>query len=127
LRYVPDSEVPIYFHAADVVALPYQRVYQSGVLLMAQAFGRPVVASAVGGLAEVIREGRTGWLVPPGDHAALGSALRRVLADSELAEAVGQQSRQQAEERYAWPRLAGEIKTLYHGVLDRLSSPQGVQ
>jgi D-inositol-3-phosphate glycosyltransferase len=125
LRYVPDSEVPIYFHAADVVALPYQRIYQSGVLLMAQAFGRPVVASAVGGLAEVIREGQTGWLVPAGDHTALAGALRRVLADSELAEAVGQRGRQQAEEQYAWPKLASEIRTLYRGVLGQLPSHQG--
>lgn len=126
LRYVPDAEVPVYFHAADVVALPYYRIYQSGVLLMAQAFGRPVIASAVGGLAEVICDGETGWLVPPGDHAALAGVLRRVLADTESAEAVGQEGRRWVEEQYAWPKLAAQIKTLYSGVLEQTSSSRGV-
>ena len=93
---------------------------------MAQAFGRPVIASAVGGLAEVICDGETGWLVPPGDHAALAGVLSRVLADTESAEAVGQQGRRWVEEQYAWPKLAAQIKTLYSGVLEQTSSSRGV-
>jgi D-inositol-3-phosphate glycosyltransferase len=79
-EYVPDDEVGLYYRAADVVALPYTRVYQSGVALTAYAFARPVVASAVGGLTEQVVDGKTGWLVPPADPSALAEALASALA-----------------------------------------------
>lgn len=74
-RYVPDEEVGDLVAAADAVVLPYRSATQSGVVLVAYAGGCPVISTAVGGLPEVVEEGVTGHLVPPGDPAALAGAI----------------------------------------------------
>ncbi len=76
-RYVPDDEVPYYFLAADLLVLPYISATQSGVIQIAQSFGLPVVTTDVGGLPEVVEDGKTGFLVPPGDPGRLAAAIRR--------------------------------------------------
>ncbi len=80
-RYIPNEEVPALFRAADVVLLPYTEATQSGVVPVAYQFGVPVIATRVGGLSEVVLEGRTGLLVPPRDPAALASAVRRFFSE----------------------------------------------
>ncbi|SFI49217.1 Glycosyltransferase involved in cell wall bisynthesis [Bosea sp. OK403] len=67
---------------ADIVAVPSRRPESLGrVAIEAMAFGRPPVVSAIGGLTEVVRDGRSGWLVPPGDAAALSARLRTIIED----------------------------------------------
>jgi glycosyltransferase involved in cell wall biosynthesis len=75
-RFIPDSEIATYFAASDVVLAPYRVEAQSGVALTAFYFSRPVIASNVGGLPEVIEEGVNGYLVTP-DPAALSVAIDR--------------------------------------------------
>ena len=113
LRHIPDDEVATFFAAADVVALPYQHAYQSGVLLMAMSYGCPVVATQVGGLAEVIRDGESGYLVPPGDPIALAEAIGRILDDPPAAQAMGHSGRVLVEERYSWSRIASLTRQVY--------------
>jgi D-inositol-3-phosphate glycosyltransferase len=79
-RFLAAAEVGCCFAAADVVVLPYWSASQSAVAPLAMACGRAVVASAVGGLPDLVREGETGLLVPPRDAAALATALARALA-----------------------------------------------
>jgi len=76
-RYIPDAEVPDRFAACDLVVLPYRTATQSGAAAWALAHGRPVLSTLTGALVDVIREGETGWLVPPGDPAALAGVLGR--------------------------------------------------
>jgi glycosyltransferase involved in cell wall biosynthesis len=76
-RYVPDEEVGVYFSAADLVVLPYRSATQSGIAQTAFAFELPVVVSAVGGLPDVVREGETGYVVPPENPEAVAEAIRR--------------------------------------------------
>jgi glycosyltransferase involved in cell wall biosynthesis len=80
-RYIPNEDVPALFREADVVLLPYTEATQSGVVPVAYQFGVPVIATRVGGLSEVVLEGRTGLLVPPRDPAALAAAVRRFLSE----------------------------------------------
>ena len=77
--FVPDDELGEVFGRADLVVAPYRQASQSGVVHLAYSFGRPVVATAVGGLAEAIVPGRTGLLVPPRDPASLALALQSAL------------------------------------------------
>jgi glycogen synthase len=95
-----DEVIQLYSHAA-VFACP--SVYEPfGLInLEAMACGTPVVASAVGGILEVVEDGRTGLLVPPGNADALATALRRVLDDRDLAARLGQAGRRRVEERTA--------------------------
>jgi glycosyltransferase involved in cell wall biosynthesis len=83
-HYFSPEETAALYSEADVVVLPYLSATQSGVLLSAYAFGKPVVASRVGGLPEYIDDGETGILVEPGDPKELASALGRVLNDRRL-------------------------------------------
>jgi len=77
-RFLPEHDLSAYLSAADAVVLPYRAGTQSAVVPLAYAHGRPVVTTRVGGIAEALREGETGLLVPPEDPAALAAALDRV-------------------------------------------------
>ncbi|MBN2498633.1 MAG: glycosyltransferase [Deltaproteobacteria bacterium] len=76
-RYIPNEELPALFAASDLVLAPYLSATGSGAVQLAYAFDRPVLASAVGGLPDVVQDGHTGYLVPPGDPAALVAAIER--------------------------------------------------
>jgi glycogen(starch) synthase len=78
-----------------------------------------VVASDVGGIPEVVRDGVTGLLVPPGDVGALAAALDRLAADPELRARLSAGARDRAAD-YAWPRLAARVAAVYAGVREGL-------
>ncbi len=82
--YVPDAAVAHLFRTADAVILPYVEASQGGVAAMAMAFAKPVVASEVGELGELVRETSVGLLVPPGDVPALAAAIERLLKSPAL-------------------------------------------
>jgi glycosyltransferase involved in cell wall biosynthesis len=116
--FVPEETLPLYFLAADIVVLPYLRVYQSGILHVAYAFGRPVVASAVGSLVEDVRDGRSGLLVRPGDSLALAEALCALLRDNDARRRMGSYARRMANEiQYSWRQTAKDTLAVYERVL----------
>ncbi|HEY8300830.1 MAG TPA: glycosyltransferase family 4 protein [Jatrophihabitans sp.] len=91
----------------DVVIMPSDRPEPFGlVAIEAFARGRPVVASAAGGLLEIVEDGRTGWLFPPGDVARLAEVLGALTADAVVA--AGARARQRYEQRYTAERYAGQ-------------------
>lgn len=118
-EYVPEEELPFYYRAADVVALPYTRAYQSSVCLTAYAFRRPVVASAVGGVKEQVLDRETGYLVPPADPAALAEALLKALRDRIRAEAMGERGRSWAAEAGDWDKIAAQTVEVYQELWQR--------
>jgi len=83
-RYIKNEEVADFFQKADVIALPYRSATGTGIAPVAFSFGKPVVASAVGCLPDVVRDGETGYLVPPEDPASLARAVVRCLAGERL-------------------------------------------
>lgn len=102
---------------ATLLALPS---YVEGLpmgLLEAMAAGLPVVASAVGGIPDIIEDGVHGFLVPPGDVNALSDALGRLLADEELRIRMGMAGRRRIIERYVPERVLPQIDRLYQSVL----------
>jgi glycosyltransferase involved in cell wall biosynthesis len=106
------------FAAADTVALPYARASQSGVLLLAYGFHRPVVAYPVGGLVEAIRDGETGWVCASADVDGLAGALAASVAAGWLeCRRRGEAGARLAEERFAWPAIARRTSELYEQVL----------
>ncbi len=100
--YTPDKEVEKFFAASDLVVLPYESATQSGIVQIAYGFEKPVVATNVGGLPEVVLDRKTGFLVPPKDPKALSSAIIEALsADTE---AISEHIRQEAF-KYSWDRM----------------------
>lgn len=117
LDYVPNEWISSLMALSDVMVLPYRAITQSGVLQIAYACGKPVVATRVGGLPDVIEDGRSGFLVPPQDPAALADAVIRVVQDPALAQAMGQRARELAETRYAWRVVAERMKSAFEECL----------
>ena len=117
LRFLPRADLAAYLCAADVVALPYRRVTTSGVLLAARRFGRPVVATAVGDLVELIRDGEDGLLVPPSDPPALAGALSRLLADPAVGVRLGAAGRRVTLTEHSWDRIARRTLDVYRSVM----------
>jgi glycosyltransferase involved in cell wall biosynthesis len=109
-RYIPNEQVPKYFAAADVVVLPYLSATQSGVSKLAYHFDKPVVIADVGGLAEEVEEGKTGYVVPPNDPAALAAAIAKVLAEKTRIDFTGHI--REYKKRYSWERVVEAIENL---------------
>ena len=86
---VPNEDLPSWYRRTRVVVVPSFTEAAGMVPVEAMASGTPVIASRVGGLVDTVTDGENGWLVPPGDAAALASALDRVLADDDLLARVG--------------------------------------
>jgi glycosyltransferase involved in cell wall biosynthesis len=107
------DDVPAVTAALDVAVLPSYREAQGLSILEAMALGRPVVASAVGGIPEMIEHGRTGLLVPPRDPDALANALLRMLQDHPYADTLGKAGRDLVEERFCAELMVRAIETIY--------------
>ena len=99
---VPHDELGPYYDRAAVVCVPSRREGYGIVAREAMAHGRPVVSTAVGGLADVVDDGVTGVVVPPQDPPALRAALERVLGDAALRERLGRVARARAEDELGW-------------------------
>jgi glycosyltransferase involved in cell wall biosynthesis len=106
------------FAAADTVALPYPSASQSGVLLLAYGFQRPVIAYPVGGLVEAVIDGETGWLCERADVESLVSALSASI-EAGQAECLrrGEAGARLAEERFSWTAIARRTSEQYREVL----------
>jgi glycosyltransferase involved in cell wall biosynthesis len=115
-EYVPFSDVGLYFGAADVLALPYRRLSQSGVLYLALSLGVPVVGTRVGALEEVLRDGDSAVLVPADSPPALAEALVRVLASPALRERLARGGRQVAA-RHSWPAIAERTEAAFAALI----------
>ena len=115
-RFVTDPEIPAYFRRADVVALPYREIDQSGVLYTAIAFGKPLVLSAVGGFVEVAERHGAARLVPPGDPGALAAVLRELVADPEARTELAEAAARAAAGPYSWDSVASQTLSLYRSV-----------
>ncbi|MBN2362376.1 MAG: glycogen synthase [Deltaproteobacteria bacterium] len=90
--------------------------------LEAMACERAVVASAVGGIREVVVDGVTGYQVPPADPRALADAINKVLRDRKLAEAMGQAGRKRVEEHFSWKSIAAKTRDMYGELLEEWKS-----
>jgi glycosyltransferase involved in cell wall biosynthesis len=115
-RYVPDSEVAAFFRRADLVALPYREIEQSGVLYTALAFGKPLLLSAVGGFPEIAARGAA-RLVEPGSVASLSAGLVQLLDDEPARRALGAAGLELARAEHSWPRIAELHEALYRHLL----------
>jgi glycosyltransferase involved in cell wall biosynthesis len=127
--YIPESEVELYFEAADLLVLPYRRIFQSGILLLSWGFGLPVVASDAGSLADDVVEGRNGFVFRTGDP---GDLARRVLDYFEsglYADLAENRGRIAAEARasHSWEQAAGRIRQVYEELTGKGSEPVSIE
>jgi glycosyltransferase involved in cell wall biosynthesis len=107
-----------YYAAADVVLLPSLSEAQPVVTLEAQLCGKPMIASRVGGVPDVIVHGRNGLLVPPGDVAALADAIRTLRTEPKLRVAMSAEARETAKD-FAWPSLLERFHDVVYQAIGR--------
>ena len=117
LGFVQHTELPPLYERAAVVAVPSHREGFGVACAEAMAHARPVVASAVGGLLDLVVDGETGILVPPRDVPALRGALERLLADPDLRRRLGEAGRARVQERFSWPAVTDATLAAYEDAL----------
>jgi len=120
------EDVVPFLHAMDVFVLPSRTEGLPITILEAMAAGKPVVATAVGGIPEVVRDGETGFLTPPGDPDRLAEAVIRLLEAPTLATAMGEAGRKRVESEFTLDGEARQTSTVYHQVL-AASSPRSTR
>jgi phosphatidylinositol alpha-1,6-mannosyltransferase len=117
--YQPQETLPAYYNLIDLLLLPSLRDGLPNALLEAMACGRPVVASAVGGIPAAIEDGVDGWLVPPRDLEALVARAREALDDEAARQRVGQAARAKVLAHYTTQQELAHYLALYRRLLDR--------
>lgn len=116
LDYVPNEEVAPLLEMGDVVIFPYRNATASGAASAAQSLGRPIVATSVGGFPEAIRDGETGYLVPPENPDALAQAIENTLADPERAKKMADAGRKDLLETRSWASFARGLIGVFDGL-----------
>ncbi len=116
--YIPDEEVAGLMQRAGMVVVPYTTASQSGVIATAYAFGRPVIATSVGGLVEMVEHGRTGLLVAPNSVDALARAIKSLAKDPARRRRMGRQGYALGRKELNWDRIAQLHLELYGRVLE---------
>ena len=114
-RYIPNEEVGRYFAAADLVTLPYLSATQSGVVQVANALGVPVLVSDVGGIPEVVEDGKTGIVVSADDPVAVAEGIDRFFngeMESRLKEGM-----KLKQDLFKWTNLVDTLVHLHQSVL----------
>jgi glycosyltransferase involved in cell wall biosynthesis len=122
---IPPAELQASYARAAVCVLPSvldARGDTEGlgvVLLEAMNHGTPVIASRIGGIPDIVEDGVSGLLVPPGDADALAAALRRLRDDPALARRLGEAGRRRLREQFSWPAIVQRWLDLYTGLVTR--------
>lgn len=93
------------------------------VLIEAMSYARPVIASAAGGIVDIVRDGRNGFLVPPGDAAALAAAIVGMMDDPSAARALGLHGREDVERGFGWNVIADRLAEIYRRVATHSRAP----
>jgi glycosyltransferase involved in cell wall biosynthesis len=115
-RFVPDAEMNELLARTDVIVFPYREIDVSGVLMAALRHGRPIIASRIGGFAELLVDGRHGLLVPADNAAALAEAMARLCAEPGTRSAMGKATAALGAEIPSWEEIARRTVELYRAV-----------
>lgn len=113
IRFIADAEVGTFYAAADVVVLPYRRIYQSGVVLLAMSYGKAVLVSDLPGMTEIVKNRETGYTFTSGSAASLAKALEAVLSDESQRSSVAERGFQFVASHHDWIRLGAQTAALY--------------
>ena len=110
--YIPDNDINKYFTSCDVVVLPYESATQSAIVQIAYGFNKPVISTDVGGLSEVVIDGKTGYTIPPFDHKLLANAIIRFFKE-------GNKERfliniQTEADKYTWNKMNEVVEYIYN-------------
>jgi D-inositol-3-phosphate glycosyltransferase len=118
-QFIPDTEIEVYFKAADILVLPYRHIYQSGILFLGYSFGLPVLAADVGSLKEEIVEGETGFVFKPDDPDDLARTIDRYFTSDLFANLRSRREKIKvfANRRHSWDTVGDLTMQVYSELL----------
>jgi glycosyltransferase involved in cell wall biosynthesis len=111
------ADIPDFLSRIDIFVLPSLYEGLGVAVLEAMAAAKPVVASRVGGLPELVADRETGFLVPPGDAAALADSIGRLVPEQILMDAMGERGRERVEQLFTLERMAARNEEFYYDLL----------
>lgn len=117
IRFIDDEEIKYYFNAADIVALPYRQIYQSGVALLGIAYEKPIVATTEGEFLTVIQNNKTGILVPSENPDLFADALLWYINNPDKAREYAVACKKDIEQRLSWKNISALVKKVYEEVM----------
>lgn len=117
-RYIPDEEALQYYAAADLIVLPYRKIYQSGVLLMAMSHRRAVLVSDLPGMTEIVKDGENGFVFRSGDSTDLARVLSDVINGERSIEPIAEAGYRTVQENHSWEKIGQATKQVYMSVLE---------
>jgi len=119
-RYIPDDEVAGLFGRAAILIMPYTDGSQTGLISVAGAFAKPVIATDVGSFNEMVDSGLTGLIVPPGDVAALSRAMITLLENPQLRHDMGENAKRKYNcSQFSWETIAARTENTYQQAVSR--------
>ena len=119
IGYIPDEDVAIFYRSADLIVLPYRRIYQSGVLLMAMSYGLPVMVSDLEGMIEIIQNGRNGFVFRADNPNSLCEQLINALSDQGKLQLMSQAGYETVTQQHSWELIGQQTLKLYQTVSNR--------
>jgi len=116
-KYIPNREVPKYFRDASVVVLPYISATQTGIIPLAYSFGKPVIATNVGAIPEIVEDGKTGILVDPRNEKALAYAIIKLISDNNILKEMSKNALQYCKENLSRDSVAVKTIKIYSEII----------
>ena len=113
LRFIPDREIPTLFDRADVVALPYREIDQSGALLTALNYHKPIVATNVGGFGELLEHEVHALLTEPEAPTSFATQLERALSEDTIVRELRANMQELTESTLSWSQIGEQTRNVY--------------
>lgn len=117
IKYIPDKDVVYYYSAADCVVLPYKKIFQSGVLLMAQSYNTPVLVSNLLGMTEVVTDNENGFVFKSESVEALYLKMKEIMECKDL-EKIAKNAYAKLEKEYNWSEIAKQQMKIMERVVN---------
>jgi len=118
-EYIPDHKVAELFQRAAIVVLPYTDASQSGVIHIAYSFKKPVIATNIGSLPEVVDEGKTGFLIPPRNSDAITQSVISLLKSDAKRREMGENAFLKVTNELSWNSIAHKTIMIYESVIQK--------
>jgi glycosyltransferase involved in cell wall biosynthesis len=115
-KFIPHEDVEHYYCAADLVVLPYKKIYQSGVLVMTLSYGKPALVSDLPPLKEVVTDMETAFLFETENPTSLSKKLNLIFSDSEKLECVRRNGERLIKTKYDWAEIGRQTKRAYQSI-----------
>jgi glycosyltransferase involved in cell wall biosynthesis len=115
-EYIPNEEVESYFHAADIIVLPYKKIYQSGVLLLSMSYGRVTLSSDLPPFREIIQDNKNGFLFESENSISLASKIEEIYLKKDQLGIVRNNALNELKSTFDWSNIGKSTKKIYESI-----------